>query len=109
VTELVLNLTCFLAIKKADDVGVQLSNVNSPDRRKAANATQIAALRLNFNSVVVVSSFPDNATEDRGCERESESLLSFSITVLSTPDDKVNSWIVEDRGEETFFVVSGPE
>jgi hypothetical protein len=46
VVELVLNLTCFLPMKKADDVDVQLSNINSSNRKKAANAMQIATLRL---------------------------------------------------------------
>jgi hypothetical protein len=54
VTELVPNVTCFRAKLNVDEVDDQLSHVNSPDRRNAANATRIAALRLTPSKLFVI-------------------------------------------------------
>ena len=93
-----LNVACR---RKRAVLGV--SHVNSPDRRKPANATHNAA--FDVDTVEIISGFVDDFVKDWSCEGEPKFLDSFAVDPFRAADDPFNDGIVEDRSVETSFNV----
>jgi hypothetical protein len=100
-------MTCLHARCERCELGDHVSDEKSPDRRKAANATQKADLRLTLSSSLLIS--PAQAEEDVVRKGIPDSLGTFAVYTFPPSEHKGDASIVDSRRIDPCFEVEGTE